>query len=84
MLDKPVSDWSGEDVQTFLLNTQEKYGLKDASVNWLVEQEFDGRNLLMITEDRLIRCGMKAGPACKVMYLIEALKLAKGLSEPGK
>ena len=84
VLDKPVDDWSEGDVQIFLKNNQQKYHLKDASINLIVELEFTGMGLLTIREDELIGYGMNRGPARSVICLITALKLAKGLSEPGK
>jgi len=79
---KPVDDWSEEDVQTFLTKNQAKYHLNDASVKFIVEQEFTGKGLLMLTEDKLVGYGMKRGPACTVVCLITDLKLAKGLKPP--
>lgn len=84
MLDKPVKDWSEGDVQAFLINNQKKYHLKDTSINLIVELEFTGRGLLTLTEDKLIGYGMNRGPACTVVCLLTDLKLAKGLSQPGK
>ena len=83
VLDKPVDDWSEGDVQALLIENQAKYHLQDASINLIVQLGFTGRGFLTITEDDLIGCGMKKGPARMVVCLITDLKLAKGLSEPG-
>ena len=84
VINKPLVDWDRGDVETFLKNNQGKYFLDDACVDFIVEQRFTGRGLLILTRDELIGNGMKRGDAYMVMSLITDLKLAKGVCEPRK
>ena len=84
MIDKPLVDWDQGDVETFLKNNQGTYLLNDACIDLIVDQEYTGRGLLSITQDTLVRSGLKLGHAFTFMSLITDLKLAMGIHEPRK
>ena len=80
MIDKPLVDWDQWDVKTFLNNNKGKYCFDDACVDLIVDQGYTGRGLLSITQDTLVRNGLKLGHAFTFMSLITDLQTGNGYS----
>ena len=78
---KPINQWSEEDVQTFLTANIASYSLKVRSIEILGGEEVGGRGLLQIGLNDLKEWGIPFGQRVNIVELINELKRPKGLSK---
>lgn len=69
--DRPICNWSVEEVSEFIKNLP---GCQDY-VEDFVQQEIDGQALLLLKENHLVHAmGMKLGPALKIVAKVDSMK----------
>ena len=78
-----VVHWKRADVQAFLDANKDAYDLDDEDLEIVKSNKIAGIALLQLTEEKLQRIKLRLGPAISIVNLVDELKKAKGLVQPG-
>ena len=79
-----VVHWKRADVQAFLDANKDAYDLDDEDIEIVKSNKLAGRALLQLTEEKLQCIKLRLGPTISIVNLVDELKKAKGLIQPGK
>ena len=78
-----VVHWKRADVQAFLDANKDAYDLDDEDLEIVKSNKLAGKALLQLTKEELLGIKLGLGPAKSIVNLVDELKKAKGLVQPG-
>ena len=79
-----VKRWKQANVRAFLNTNKDEYDLDDEDIEIVKSNKLAGRALLQLTEEKLQCIKLRLGPTISIVNLVDELKKAKGLIQPGK
>jgi hypothetical protein len=71
-----IKKWKRNDVTIFLNKMKESLDLDAEDIKKITDQKVAGQDFLLLTEEKLLKYGLKGGPATRIAQLV--IKEIKG------
>ncbi|KAG9292749.1 hypothetical protein G9A89_002673 [Geosiphon pyriformis] len=72
-----IETWAPQQINKFLKKKSKELFLREKDLNIIKDNWIAGQDFLLLTKEELMRYGLKGGPATRIAFLVEKLKVEK-------